>query len=40
MELKRGDLKTKVKGYVTTLVWKDKQNLNITDEHAFSTIGG
>jgi hypothetical protein len=29
MELKRGDLKTKVKGYLTALVWKDEQNLNM-----------
>jgi hypothetical protein len=40
MELKRDDLKTKVKGFLIALVWKDKQNLNIADEHAFSTIGG
>ena len=29
MELKRGDLKTNVKGYLTAIVWKDKHNVNI-----------
>ena len=29
MKLKRGDLKTKVKGNLTAVVWKDKRNVNI-----------
>jgi hypothetical protein len=29
MKMKRGDLKTKVKGDLTAMVWKDKQIINI-----------
>jgi hypothetical protein len=35
MQLKRGDLKTKVKGNLTATLWKDKQNVNIlTNMHS------
>ena len=34
VNMKKGDLKTKVKGNLTTIVWKD------IDNHAFSAIGG
>ena len=29
MTLKRGDLNTEVKGNLTAIVWKDKQNVNV-----------
>jgi len=29
MKLKKGELKTKVKGNMTAIVWKDKGNVNI-----------
>jgi len=35
MEIKRGDLKTKVKGNLTAIAWKDKRNVNIlTNMHS------
>ena len=37
MKLKSGDLKIKLKGNLTAIVWKDKQN---TEKHVFSTMGG
>jgi len=37
MKLKSGVLKTKLKGNLTAIVWKDKQN---TEKHVFSTMGG
>ena len=37
--MKKDYLKTKVKGNLTAIAWKDKQNVKRTDKHAFFTIG-
>ena len=40
MELKQGDIKTRVSCNLTAMAWKDKQNVGIlTDEPFLSTAG-
>jgi hypothetical protein len=40
MKLKRDDLKTKVKGNMTAIVWKDRRNVNILTNMHSATLEG
>ena len=40
MKLKKGELKTKVKGNMTATVWKDKRNVNILMNMDCPPLGG
>jgi hypothetical protein len=40
LKLKWGDIKTRVKGDIMAIAWKDKQNINILTDMHRSLAGG
>jgi hypothetical protein len=38
MKLKCGDIKTKVSSNFTSIVWREKQNVNILDQHEVISV--